>query len=872
MPIRKSNTYLSLVNSYLIDSPQPSSISYWWNVGSLLGLCLVIQIASGVFLAMHYSSNIELAFDSVEHIMRECALVSSVKNTKSLVSIIIGHYILIMIIAFKYYDFGKSNKLEEWIAVWERVIQSVPEQIIDNLKGTIYGYVKKLDTYKWNKDSQVVLTGIWRLLSIKAIINVTRYDSYLYYAHYCKSTVDTFVSDTQEPKDGLTLNLDDSELGELTAYDVKVERDQNLRSSNDVSNDDMTKEDSDLWTSMKPSNDKHDKNSRKPVRKTRPVLIVEASKRLKKYVSTDGKYYNINELLGDPYFLIACYEAIKGKPGNMTKGIDNYTLDGINGNWFIKTADKLKDGTYKFNPARLVEIPKSNGKTRTLSITSPRDKIVQKALAVILEAIYEPLFKPTSYGFRPNRGVHDALQTIKLQGAAYSWVIQGDISKCFDSIPHKVIRREINKTIACPNFKAFINKIISYPYKDATGNMLNTQIGVPQGTVCSPVLANIVLHLFDEYMENYTKSFHKGKLRKHNPKYTHLQYLSKKALDNLDYKLAIKYLVQMRCITGFDPLDYNFRRMLFVRYADDFIILVIASYKECEEIRDNVANFLLTKCGLILNSDKTIISSTKKHYKFLGASIVNNPTKDYVVFDKGMDTWKKAHLRTLVKAPIKDLEDSLIKNGLLKRNKLGMLFPKGRTNLFTASPYDIIRWYNSKVNGILSFYSFASNYPKLSTIIWYLKASCALTLANKYKLRTMAKAFVKFGKNLTDPETGVSFNQPSNFKVINQFNTGKPIDLNKLDQTLDSSWATKMTESSFGKACCVCNSTTNIEMHHLRKIAKIRASLKFNGYNSSQMISAMNRKQVPLCTYHHDLLHAGKLSHWEFKKIVNHKS
>lgn len=71
MPTRKSNTYLSLVNSYLIDSPQPSSINYWWNLGSLLGLCLVIQIASGVFLAMHYSSNIELAFDSVEHIMRD---------------------------------------------------------------------------------------------------------------------------------------------------------------------------------------------------------------------------------------------------------------------------------------------------------------------------------------------------------------------------------------------------------------------------------------------------------------------------------------------------------------------------------------------------------------------------------------------------------------------------------------------------------------------------------------------------------------------------------------------------------------------------------------------------------------------------------
>nr|YP_009918664.1 cytochrome b [Metschnikowia colocasiae]QMJ95700.1 cytochrome b [Metschnikowia colocasiae] len=71
MTIRKSNPYLALANSYLMDSPQPSSMNYWWNTGSLLGLCLVIQMASGMFLAMHYSSNIELAFDSVEHIMRD---------------------------------------------------------------------------------------------------------------------------------------------------------------------------------------------------------------------------------------------------------------------------------------------------------------------------------------------------------------------------------------------------------------------------------------------------------------------------------------------------------------------------------------------------------------------------------------------------------------------------------------------------------------------------------------------------------------------------------------------------------------------------------------------------------------------------------
>ena len=103
---------------------------------------------------------------------------------------------------------------------------------------------------------------------------------------------------------------------------------------------------------------------------------------MKKYIN-NNKFYKFNELLGDPYFLIACYENIKSKPGNMTKGIDNYTLDGLNGKWFIKLARSLKDGTFQFIPAREVDIPKENGNTRTLIISSPRDKIVQKAIAII---------------------------------------------------------------------------------------------------------------------------------------------------------------------------------------------------------------------------------------------------------------------------------------------------------------------------------------------------------------------------------------------------------------------------------------------------------------------------------------------------------
>lgn len=778
-------------------------------------------------------------------------------------------------VATKCHVFAKSNKLEGWVAALKEIVKCLPWNIVDNLCGSIYEYVKKLDTLRGNlKDSPVVLSGIWQQLNTKVNINVSRYIYWLNSITHYNIVVYILYNNiliAQDSKDTRTLNIDDTELGEVTAEVRDVNNSLRARNDRNIDNRNIIEKDhSDLWTSMKSSNEDDNKPSkRKSTRKTKPNLLVEVSKKMKKFVSEEGIYYNLNQLLSDPYFLIACYENIKNKPGNMTKGIDHYTLDGIDGRWFIKTAQKLKDGTFQFTPARLKEIPKANGKIRTLSITSPRDKIVQKAIAIILEAAYEPIFSTHSFGFRPNKSTHDALKEIKLRGAGFTWVIQGDIEKCFDSIPHNIIRREINKVIGCPNMRALINKAITYPIlKD--NNIIKTQTGTPQGTICSPILANIVLHQLDKYMENYIESFNKGKQKKHNSEYVKLQYLRKLAIKKEEYKLARQYLVQMRKLNSYDHFYSSFRRMYYIRYADDFVILVTASHDECIEIRDNITKFLIDNCGLILNKDKTLITSMRKHFKFLGALIVNNPTKDYVVYDKGLKTWKKAHIRSLVKIPIKDIIEKYIQKGLAKRNSINQIIPKGRTSLFNHPHYTILRWYNSLVNGIISYYSFASNRPKIGYLIWILRASCALTLANKYKLKTMKKAFQKFGFNLKDPQTDLSFYNSTEFKVINDFKTYKG-NLDDLYKKLNSDWASNLQETSFGKSCVICDSEKDIEMHHLRKVANIRSKFKFEGQSSTKLISAMNRKQIPLCNYHHKELHKGNLGYWEYRKIAEYR-
>nr|YP_004927704.1 hypothetical protein TrlaMp55 [Treubia lacunosa]AEH99750.1 hypothetical protein TrlaMp55 [Treubia lacunosa] len=539
---------------------------------------------------------------------------------------------------------------------------------------------------------------------------------------------------------------------------------------------------------------------------------MSVSEQIKAYVGPDNKYNGLIHIISDPTFLALCYESIRGKPG--TPGSNAKTLDGLE--WFVQVGEKVKKGQFEFSPVR--RIP-------TLGINSPvkrrkccEEKIVQKALQLVLEAIYEPIFLDCSHGFRPHRSCHTALKRLCLEGGNYAWVVEGKIRKFFDSIPHKVILRKISRKIKCHRTLELLQRALHAGYKDPTfGQVISLDKGIPQGSVLSPLLCNIVLHHLDEFVMKLRDQFNKGTSRRIHPEY---KLLTRRMNAN---RRERSFLIRRRLIPSKDPLDPNFRRMLYVRYADDLAFLVSGTRLETFAIKASLQNFLHRSLGLeLLNFDKTVVSHlANKGFHFLGAYCKRTRSRHrifHVHTVRGKTIKQRSTERLRVCAPITKLFDKLREKGFVKRNEMGKHVPTARRNLTPSDHADILELYNKKVQGTLNYYSFASNRSSLNQIVHVLHMSCALTLALKYKLKTASKTFHRFGKYLACPATGMSLFRPSAYKAIHLHN---PSPIARAKQVIYISWGS--TRSALFRTC-VLRESTKVEMHHIRSVKDVEAT------------------------------------------------
>ena len=326
----------------------------------------------------------------------------------------------------------------------------------------------------------------------------------------------------------------------------------------------------------------------------------------------DYKFERLYRLLFNEQIYYVAYQRIYAKEGNMTKGADNATIDHMSISRIEKLITSLKNETYQPIPSRRVYIPKKNGKKRPLGIPTFNDKLLQEVVRMILEAIYEGSFDANSHGFRPKRSCHTALRQIQQTFNGASWFIEGDIKGFFDNINHDVMISILRKRIADERFIRLIRKFLNAGYiEDWIFNKAYS--GTPQGGIISPILANIYLDQFDRYMREYISQFDKGKERKDNPERIKFEYGKRLAVLKLkkvtsmkERKLIIKEIKRFdrerTMISCGVEMDYDFRRLKYVRYADDFLCAVIGTKDEAKVIKQDIKRFLEEK--LLLNYQK----------------------------------------------------------------------------------------------------------------------------------------------------------------------------------------------------------------------------------------------------------------------------
>lgn len=596
--------------------------------------------------------------------------------------------------------------------------------------------------------------------------------------------------------------------------------------------------------------------------------------------------------ISDVKNLVIAYESIKSKKGDMTKGSDDYTLDGINIDWIKRISLELKTGKFKFKPGRMVLISKpGKDEKRMLIIAGLREKIVQKAIEIVFNKYFDPLMNDSSHGFRPSRGVQTSINRIEQDFQSSRFVIEGDLRKAFDSIPHDKMLMKLKNHIKCIKTLKLVESMITAGYYNGK-TLVKSKVGVPQGSVLSSLLCNLYLDdldsLFDEMKDIYNV---KGRSLR-NPDYNKLANRAKYIRKNLERigdfgRIELKSIIKL---LNTENKSLKKIKISYVRYAEDFIVGVEGPKSLAYELRD-IINIFLNSEGLNLEKIK-ITDWTEEAVSYLGFKIMSmedNEKAHEVIYDKNLN--RKITRRKKVRLSfefdyhkiLKKLSDSNIIRLRVrqKSNDNNDLIYRGRFigNLIHLDHPDIINYYNTIIRGIYNYYCICRNHGQLLNILWLIRESCALTLARKFKLRTMKKVFSKFGKDLAYTKKvmfkGKEFWReyklfsPEDTKRVNIKSWVPKYNEDELEEIIERNWNNKFTKSNLWENCAICGTDSQIKMHYVRSIRDLRDSKEKSKDWFTRAMNGINRKQIPLCNKHHIKLHNNKLDVFELTNFRN---
>ncbi len=443
--------------------------------------------------------------------------------------------------------------------------------------------------------------------------------------------------------------------------------------------------------------------------------------------------------LFNPNLYLLAYSRISKNDGAMTPGITPETVDGMSTKKIENLIEEIRYERFRWTPVRRINIPKKNGKTRPLGIPTWKDKLVQEVIRLILEAYYEPQFSNSSHGFRPKRGCHTALTIIDRTWQGTKWFIEGDIRGCFDNIDHQILMSILSKKIQDNRFLRLIENLLKAGYCEQW-KYYSTLSGTPQGSIVSPILANIYLDQLDKFIERtLIPKYTRGQFRAENPEYSKLVKLAWYYRKNGQREKARQLELKYQRMPSKDVRDPGYRRLKYVRYADDFLLGFIGSIQEAKEIKEKLRTFLVSKLKLELSEEKTLITNGRKETaSFLGYEIL-------VQYSDTKHTNGKRSINGIIalRMPVSFVEE---KCALYMRNGK----PIHRPELINDDDFTIVNIYQSEYRGYVQYYSLAQNIAWLHKLQWVMWSSLMKTLACKHKT-SVAKIRSKYYKTVRLP-------------------------------------------------------------------------------------------------------------------------
>ena len=581
------------------------------------------------------------------------------------------------------------------------------------------------------------------------------------------------------------------------------------------------------------------------------------------------KFERLYRILFNEELFYVAYQKIASNGGSTTKGSDGRSIDEMSLARIETLIASLKDESYQPHPSRRVHIPKKNGKTRPLGIPAFEDKLVQEVVRMILEAIYEGHFETTSHGFRPKRSCHTALLHIQKTFSGAKWFIEGDIKGFFDNIDHDVLVGILRERISDDRFIRLIRKFLKAGYvEDWTFH--NTYSGMPQGGIVSPILANIYLDKLDKYVKEYIRHFDMGTKRRPGKESNDLANERKRTVRKLKKvkdgteKAALvarlKAIEQERAaFPSGDEMDGSYRRLKYIRYADDFILGVIGSKEDALRIKEDIKSFLSESLALELSEEKTLITHTGKSAKFLGYEITvtrnNHQRRD--VQGRLRRTYGK---RVRLNVSMATLPDKLLEYGAMEiklRNGKEIWKPKCRSGLIFNDDLEILDRYNRETVGFCNYYLIANNCVVLHNFRYIMEYSMYKTFAGKYR-STVRKINKKYRLNklftVKYEQKGViksrTFYKTSFKRRTTAFNGSCDIE----PYSIADVSRTNLTDRLKAEKCELCGATGKLIMHHVRNLKDLKGKESWK-----RLMSARKRKTIALCPSCHRLRHLGKV-------------